>query len=340
MKLWHEDFGKTKDGQSVTRWLMENGQGTRAAVLDYGATLQSLVFYGTDAALGFDDMAGYEAQDAYVGAVIGRFANRIGGGQFCLNGKTYELYVNNGPNHLHGGRVGFDKKIWRTEPREDGLHFFLTSFDKEEGYPGRLDAEVRYALDEEDGLEISYSAKTDSDTLVNLTNHAYFNLNGHDAGTLDGQEVQIFADSFTENDENCLPTGAILSVDGSPMDFREMRLILERINEPDRQLKNGNGYDHNWILRGEGFRECAKARSRKNGITMRVFSDQPGMQFYTANFLKPEKQGKNGARYAPRAAFCMETQGFPDAVRHENFPSPILRAGEKYERRTVFRFEK
>ena len=170
MKLWREDFGRTKDGRTVTRWLMENGQGTRAAVLDYGATLQSLVFCGTDIALGFDDMAGYEAQDAYVGAVIGRFANRIGGGEFCLNGKIYKLYVNNGPNHLHGGRAGFDKKIWRAEPQEDGLHFFLTSPDGEEGYPGRLDAEVRYALDEENGLEISYFAKTESDTLVNLTN--------------------------------------------------------------------------------------------------------------------------------------------------------------------------
>lgn len=340
MRLWHEDFGKTKDGQGVTRWFMENGRGTRAAVLDYGATLQSLLFQGTDVVLGFDDMVGYETQDAYVGAVIGRVANRIGGGRFHLNGKEYKLYVNNAPNHLHGGKAGFDKKIWRTEPREDGLHLFLTSPDGEEGYPGRLDVEVRYALDEEDGLEISYFAKTDCDTLVNLTNHAYFNLNGHDAGTLDGQEVQIFADSFTENDENCLPTGRILPVEGTPMDFREMRPILEQINEPDMQLENGNGYDHNWALDGEGFWECARAHSRRSGITMRVFTDQPGMQFYTANFLKPEREGKGGARYAPRAAFCMETQCFPDAVRHENFPSPILRAGERYERRTVYRFEK
>lgn len=340
MKIWNEDFGRTADGRAVTRWLMENGRGTRAAVLDYGATLQSLVFRGTDVVLGFDDMAGYETQDAYIGAVIGRVANRIGGGQFCLNGAKYQLYVNNGPNHLHGGKVGFDKKLWRTEAKADGLHFFLTSPDGEEGYPGRLDVEVRYALDEEDGLEISYYAETDRDTIVNLTNHAYFNLSGHGAGSLEGQEVQILADSFTENDENCLPTGRILPVEGTPLDFRKMRPVLERIDAPDVQMVHGNGYDHNWILQGNGFRECAQAHSRKTGISMKVFTDQPGMQFYTANFLSPERAGKGGAEYIPRCAFCMETQDFPDAVSHTEFPSPVLRAGKAYRRRTVYRFER
>ncbi|MBQ7103209.1 MAG: galactose-1-epimerase, partial [Anaerotignum sp.] len=189
MKIWKEPFGTTRKGEAVERWWLENKNGTKAAVLTYGATLQSLIYADTDIALGFDTMEGYEAQDAYVGAVIGRFANRIGAGQFTLNGKTYDLYINNGPNHLHGGKEGFDKKIWRAEEQADGLHLFYISPDGEENYPGTLEVEVCYYLDEEDALHISYLAKADQDTVVNLTNHAYFNLSGHGAGNLDDQKV-------------------------------------------------------------------------------------------------------------------------------------------------------
>ena len=338
MNIWKEPFGMTGKGEAVERWWLENKNGTKAAVLTYGATLQSLIFADTDVALGFDDMAGYEAQDAYVGAVIGRFANRIGAGRFTLNGKTYDLYINNGPNHLHGGKEGFDKKIWRAEEQADGLHLFYTSPDGEENYPGTLEVEVCYHLDEEDALHISYKAKADQDTVVNLTNHAYFNLSGHGAGNLDDHKVRIYAGHFTENDENCLPTGEILSVAGTPMDFREMQSVTARIAEDDVQLVRGNGYDHNWIIDGSGFRKCAEAVSETTGINMETWTDQPGMQFYTANYLTPEKKGKDGADYHPRGAFCFETQGFPNATAFEHFPTPVLHVNEVYERKTIFRF--
>ena len=338
MKIWKEPFGMTRKGEAVERWWLENKNDTKAAVLTYGATLQSLIFADTDVALGFDDMAGYEAQDAYVGAVIGRFANRIGAGRFTLNGKTYDLFINNGPNHLHGGKEGFDKKIWRAEEQADGLHLFYTSPDGEENYPGTMEVEICYHLDEEDGLHISYKAKADQDTVVNLTNHAYFNLSGHGAGNLDDHKVCIYADHFTENDENCLPTGEILSVAGTPMDFREMQSVTARIAENDVQLLRGNGYDHNWIIDGSGFRKCAEAVSETTGINMETWTDQPGMQFYTANYLTPEKKGKDGADYHPRGAFCFETQGFPNATSFEHFPTPVLHVNEVYERKTIFRF--
>jgi len=338
MKIWKEPFGMTGKGEAVERWWLENKNGTKAAVLTYGATLQSLIFADTDVALGFDDMAGYEAQDAYVGAVIGRFANRIGAGRFTLNGKTYDLFINNGPNHLHGGKEGFDKKVWRAEEQADGLHLFYTSPDGEENYPGTMEVEVCYHLDEEDALHISYKAKADQDTVVNLTNHAYFNLSGHGAGNLDDHKVCIYAGHFTENDENCLPTGEILSVAGTPMDFREMQSVTARIAEDDVQLVRGNGYDHNWIIDGSGFRKCAEAVSETTGIYMETWTDQPGMQFYTANYLTPEKKGKDGADYHPRGAFCFETQGFPNATAFEHFPTPVLHVNEVYERKTIFRF--
>jgi len=338
MKIWKEPFGMTRKGEAVERWWLENSNGTKAAVLTYGATLQSLIFADTDVALGFDDMAGYEAQDAYVGAVIGRFANRIGAGRFTLNGKTYDLFINNGPNHLHGGKEGFDKKVWRAEEQADGLHLFYTSPDGEENYPGTMEVEVCYHLDEENALHISYKAKADQDTVVNLTNHAYFNLSGHGAGNLDDHKVRIYAGHFTENDENCLPTGEILSVAGTPMDFREMQSVTARIAEDDVQLVRGNGYDHNWIIDGSGFRKCAEAVSETTGINMETWTDQPGMQFYTANYLTPEKKGKDGADYHPRGAFCFETQGFPNATAFEHFPTPVLHVNEVYERKTIFRF--
>lgn len=340
MKLWKEPFGITPSGQAVERWWLENQNGTKAAVLTYGATLQSLLFANTDIVLGFEDMEGYLKQDGYVGAVIGRFANRIGAGRFTLNQKTYQLAVNNGPNHLHGGNEGFDKKLWQAEGKEDGLHLSYTSPDGEEQYPGTLKTEVCYYLDEADGLSIEYHAISDADTILNLTNHAYFNLNGHDAGNLEGHCVQIFADAFTENDADCLPTGRILPVEHTPMDLREMHSILEGLAQEEEQLRRGNGYDHNWVLSGSGFRKAAVAESQTSGITLEAWTDQPGLQFYTANYLIPEKAGKNGAVYQPRCAFCFETQGFPNATSFADFPSPILRAGEIYHRKTLYRIGK
>ena len=336
-------FGQTKTGEAVFAFTLKNKGGASATVLTYGAALQSFVFEGNDVVLGFDHMADYEAQDKYMGAIVGRVANRIGGGTFTLSGTEYALYCNNGANHLHGGAEGFDKKNWTADIEEDGLCLRYTSCNKEEGYPGTLCTEVRYFLDEENQLIIDYQAVCDTDTLVNLTNHSYFNLKGHEAGNLAGHMVQIPADFYTENDADCLPTGVIASVEGTPMDFREPHEILERIDADFEQLQNGKGYDHNWIPKGydgESIRECASAYCEESGILLEVFSDQPGIQFYTGNFLDGEIKGKNKAVYGKRSGFCFEAQGFPNAPAYGHFPSAVLHQGEWYHRKTIFAFSK
>lgn len=340
MKITKELFGKTKTGDEVQRFTLENQKGTQAKILTYGGIVQAFVFQGVDVVLGFDTVAGYEAQDGYIGAILGRFANRIGGGEFCLNGKTYPLFVNNGPNHLHGGREGFDRKLWRADAKAEGLTLSYTSVDGEEGYPATLTVAVTYALDEEDGLSITYEAQADGDTVVNLSNHSYFNLSGHDQGTLSDHEVQLFAKAFTENDENALPTGEIRSVVGTPMDFTMPRDLLADIDQDYDQLIFGNGYDHNWIIDGDGFRLCAIGKSRETEIVLSVFTDQVGVQMYTANFLQLQHEGKGGAVYPRRGAVCFETQGFPNATSHGHFPTAVLRQGEVYRKRTVYQLRK
>ncbi len=336
-------FGQTKTGEAVFAFELTNRNDMKVTVLTYGAAVQGICFDGTDVVLGYDNMAGYEAQDKFMGAIAGRFANRIGGGTFALNGTTYTLYCNDGENHLHGGKEGFDKKNWTADIEEDAICLRYTSPNGEEGYPGTLCTEVRYMLDDENRLTIDYRAVSDDDTIVNLTNHSYFNLKGHDAGTLEGHQVMIPAAFYTENDSACLPNGVIASVEGTPMDFRAPHEILERIGEDFVQLKNGHGYDHNWIpdgFDGETVRKCAEAYCPETGICMEVYSDQPGMQFYSGNFLGGEVKGKDGAVYGYRSGFCFETQGFPNAAAFGHFPSPVLRQGDMYHRQTIFAFSK
>lgn len=335
-------FGTTADGRTVNIYRITNKKGSYVEVLDYGCTLQSICVpdrNGTlvDVCLGYDTVAEYEENDGYLGAFIGRYANRIGKGKFTLNGKEYSLAVNNGPNHLHGGEKGFDKVVWGTCVASDRLLFSHTSPDGDEGYPGNLTLSVSYEFDDNDTLTLTYDALCDADTVVNFTNHCYFNLNGQGTGTATDLWLQVKASEFTENDENCLPTGKILSVESTPFDFRKEKPICRDIDADDQNLKNGSGYDHNFVLDGEGLRDIAELRSEKTGIAMTTRTTQPGVQVYTANFLT-KRQGKGGTVYAPRDAVCLETQHFPDGVHHENFPSCVLKKDEEYRQITQYAF--
>lgn len=319
-------FGKLSDGTAVSAATV-SAYGAEITVLDYGGTLQSLVVPSPSGApvnvvLGYDDAQGYERGNAFFGATIGRVGNRIGGGAFTLNGREYTLAKNDGENHLHGGVMGFHRQLWHMEARENRVVLTRRSPDGEEGYPGNLDVCVTYLLEPGPCLRIVYEARTDRDTLVNLTNHSYFNLNG--GGSVLGHILQIPADRFCEGDESVLPTGRLLPVDGTPFDFREPKAIGAEIGSGHPQLRFTYGYDHNYCLSG---RRAAVLTGDQSGVTMTVETDQPGMQVYSANFLTPK-----------HTAVCLETQCWPDAIHHPDFPSPILRADEQYRSETVFRF--
>lgn len=291
-------FGHTKQGQTVTAYRLENRAGMQVTVLDYGATIQSLRVPDrqgelTDVVLGYDTVAEYEENGGYLGATIGRVGNRIGGAEFSLNGKRYPLAKNDGENHLHGGIKGFDKQMWNVEVREDALVCSRLSPDGEEGYPGNLWVQVTFTLREANALSIQYEARAEGDTLVNLTNHSYFNLDG--GGSVLDHELQVFASRITENDAGCLPTGRLLEVEETPFDFRIPKQIGAEINADDAQLRCGGGYDHNYVLSG---RRAAVLRSGRSGIEMTVETDQPGMQVYTANGLT-QRPGKPGHHHGP-----------------------------------------
>lgn len=334
-------FGKTQGGEPVTAYCIENTNGAQAVILNYGATLQSLKVPNraggfTDVVLGYDTIAEYEAGDGYLGATIGRFGNRIAKGSFELNGKRYALAVNNGPNHLHGGAKGFDKYVWGAKVQANTLVLSRLSPDGEEGYPGNLQVSVEYTLENDNSLRIVYRAVCDADTVVNLTNHSYFNLNG--GGTVLGHTLTLMADQFSENDENTLPTGRMLSVEGTPFDFRTEKPIGQQIHAPDTQLTRCSGYDHNFVIRGEGPRFFALLASEQSGICMETLTCRPAVQLYTANFLTP-RTGKGGIAMQQQDAVCLETQGFPNAPCIPGFPSAVLAAGEEYHSETVYRFK-
>lgn len=342
MSVQVKEFGKTADGRTVNVYRITNKNGAYVDVLDYGCTLQTICVPDkdgnlVDVCLGYDTVAEYEKHDGYLGAFIGRHGNRIKEGKFTLNGVDYTLAVNNGPNHLHGGLKGFDKVVWGTSVASDRLIFSHTSPDGDEGYPGNLMMSVIYSFDDHNVLTLSYDAVCDADTVVNFTNHCYFNLNGQGTGTVTDLLLQINADAFTENDDNCLPTGKIVPVDGTPFDFRTAKPIGQDINADDQNIKNGKGYDHNFILFGEGMRDVAVLSSEKTGIVMTTRTTQPGVQIYTGNFLT-DRDGKGGTKYGFRDAVCLETQHYPDAVHHDNFPSTILKKGEEFHQETQYVF--
>ena len=331
-------------------YTLKNAHGLELKVIDYGGIILSLKVPGRngtfdDVVLGYDSLAGYLRSSPYFGAIIGRYGNRIGGGRFTLDGKTYTLAKNNGPNHLHGGLKGFDKVVWDAAPFEGadsvGLVFRYTSPDGEEGYPGTVRATVTYTLTDRNELIFDYSATTDRATPVNLTQHSYFNLAGDGKGEILGHVVTLNADRFTPVDSTLIPTGEIRSVAGTPFDFRTPTAIGARIALDDEQLRYGRGYDHNFALNkgaDAGPTLAARVYEPASGRVMEIYTTEPGLQFYSGNFLDGTLRGKNGVVYRHRYGFAMETQHFPDSPNKPSFPSTTLRPGEQYRSRTIYKF--
>ncbi len=339
--LKKSSFGTSLDGQPVDLYTLTNANGLIARITNYGTIITELHTPDrdgklADVVLGFDKLDPYLQKHPFFGAVAGRVANRIAKGQFTLDGRTYRLAVNNGPNHLHGGLKGFDKKVWQAEPQSgSAVKFTYTSPDGEEGSPGTLAVAITMALTDANELRIDYSATTDKPTPVNLTNHSYFNLGG--AGDVLGHELMLAADSFTPSDANLIPTGEIKSVKGTPMDFTKPK----RIGADFGKLTNTPvGYDHNFVLNsgGKALALAARAYEPKSGRVMETLTTEPGVQLYTGNFLNGTLTGKHGVVYAQHAGFCLETQHFPDAVNQPAFPSIILRPGQTYRQTTIYRF--
>lgn len=338
------DFGKMPGGGGVSIYTLTNSHGMEARIITYGGILVSLKTPDrkgmlADVVLGHDDLAGYVADSkTYFGALIGRYANRIGHAQFSLAGATYTLPKNDGENSLHGGPQGFDKHVWTGRELTDGVELTYLSKDGEAGYPGNLTAVVTYRLTEDNRLQIHYTATTDKATVVNLTNHSYWNLKGE--GEALGQLVTLNADRFTPVDAGLIPTGELKPVAGTPFDFRNATAPGARIGEADPQLKLGNGYDHNWVLNktGSGLTFAARVEDTSTGRVMEVYSDQPGIQFYTGNFLDGTVRGKGGTLAKQHTALCFETQHYPDTPNKPSFPSAELKPGQKYDTTTEFRF--
>jgi aldose 1-epimerase len=340
-------FGADADGKAVDAFTLRNANGLELTAITYGGIITSLKTpdrrgASGDIVLGFDSMAGYLKPPPFFGAIIGRYGNRIAKGRFTLDGKPYPLATNNGPNHLHGGNRGFDKVIWNAQPLvgKTGVVFSRTSADGEEGYPGALAVRVTYELTDKNELAIEYFATTDKPTPVNLTQHSYFNLADGGASDIFNHQLTINADRYTPVDDTLIPTGELASVQGTPFDFRTATAIGARINADHPQLKNGQGYDHNWVLnrRGDGLQLAARVVEPSSGRTLEVSTTEPGLQFYAGNFLDGTITGKNGHVYKRRSAFCLETQHYPDSPNHPAFPSTILRPGQEYRSRTVFTF--
>jgi aldose 1-epimerase len=346
--ITHRPFGKVS-GKTVQLYTLRNSNGVEAAITNYGGIVVSLKTPDrngnfADVVLGFDSLDGYTKEHPYFGAIVGRYGNRIAKGRFTLNGVEYKLAVNNGENALHGGLKGFDKVVWT--PKEissaegPALELTYVSKDGEEGYPGTLTATVRYTLTSDNELRLDYTATTDKDTVVNLTNHSYFNLAGQGTGDILNHEIQIFADRFTPVDEGLIPTGELKSVAGTPFDFRQPHKIGERINAKDDQIQRGKGYDHNFVLNGRmgELHPAARVTEATSGRIMEVSTTQPGVQFYTGNFLDGSVKGKGGTAYQFRWGFCLETQHFPDSPNQPKFPSTVLKPGETYKSTTIYKF--
>jgi aldose 1-epimerase len=343
-------WGRTDDGTPVRRYTLTNSHGMRVRILTYGGVIQSLRVpdrrgQGTNVVLGFDNLGDYLTQSPYFGAIIGRYANRIGGGRFTLDGRTYTLPTNDGPNTLHGGTVGFDKHVWAATSfaRDDtaGLVLRFTSPDGDMGFPGTLSTQVTYTLNQQNQLRMDYRATTSKATVINLTNHAYFNLAGEGSGDVYSQRLKIRAKQFTPVDETLIPTGRVADVAGTPLDFRRSTAIGKRIRSGNQQLVFGRGYDHNWVLdrsSGGGLQQAAQARDPKSGRVLTVTTTEPGLQFYSGNFLDGTLVGTSGRMYRQGDAFTLETQHFPDSPNHPNFPSTVLRPGDTFTSSTVYGF--
>ena len=341
-------FGATADGEAVHSYTLRNASGIEMRVISLGGVITHLKTPDrngvmADIVLGLDSVDAYLKESPYFGAIIGRYGNRIGKARFAIDGTEYRLAANNGPNHLHGGVKGFDKVVWNAEPSETSegsrITFTRMSPDGEEGYPGALHTKVTYTLTHDNDLVIEYEATTDAPTHVNLTHHSYFNLAGHNRGDILGHQLMIDADRYTPVDDTLIPTGELAPVAGTPFDFRELTPIGARIAQAgNEQLVFGKGYDHNWVLNGSGFRRAARVVEPTSGRTLEVATTEPGLQFYSGNFLDGSITGKDGAVYAHRSGFCLETQHFPDTPNQPAFPTTLLKPGETYRTRTVYTF--
>ncbi|MDR1371905.1 MAG: galactose mutarotase [Dysgonamonadaceae bacterium] len=346
-RLQRQDFIKIVDGKQVDLFTLKNQHGAEVAITNYGAKIVSLVVPGkrkriVDVVLGKNSIDEYlNDQEPYFGAVCGRTANRIAKGYFRLDGKEYHLAINNGPNNLHGGYKGFNAVVWDARQIDSKtLELSYLSPDGEEGYPGNLSVTVTYTLTEENELKINYQATTDKATLVNLTNHSYFNLKGEGNKSIRYTQLEINADYYLPTNDVSIPLGLPELVEDTPFDFREIRPILMQIDFEHTQLIFGNGYDHTYILRkgGDGLNFCAKAYDYESGVIMEVFTTEPSVHFYTGNFLDGSFIAKNGHRYPRRSAFCLETQHFPDSIHHPDYPTTVLKPGETFRSETVYKF--
>lgn len=342
------DYGVTPKGDSIKKYTLSNKNGMKVEVINFGGIITSLTAPDRngkyeDVVLGFTKPEGYfDGNPYYFGALIGRYGNRIANAKFTLDGKTYEINKNDGPNSLHGGKEGFHTRFWNIEVVKDAkfptLKLSYTSADGEEGYPGKLTTTVFYMLTDDNALEISYEAETDKPTVVNLTQHSYFNLSGNFTKTITDHELQINADHFLPVNETLIPTGEQKAVKGTPFDFTVSKPIGKDISADDDQLKKGKGYDHNWILNGKGLRSIAKVYHQGTGRSMEVFTDEPGVQFYSGNFLDGKFDTKTGGKNEFRTGFCLETQHFPDSPNQPSFPSTELKPGQKYHSKTIYKF--
>jgi aldose 1-epimerase len=346
-------FGHLPDGRPVMLYSLVNSRGMRVDIADYGALIVRLFAHDRngrldDVVLGYDTLDAYLRSSPYFGAVVGRYANRIAEGRFTLDGHTYQLATNNAPGgipcHLHGGKTGFDKVLWQAEPSMQGntptLRLRYLSPDGEEGYPGNLRVTVTYALTEDDTLRIEYEATTDKATPVNLSQHSYFNLKGEGQGDILDHVMTIHAPHITPVKAGLIPTGEMAAVEGTPFDFTSPRSIGERIDAPDEQIRLGGGYDHSWVLDNPEGRlvHAVTVSEPASGRRMEVWTEEPGVQFYSGNFLSGTHVGKSGRAYPRRAGFCLETQHFPDSPNQPSFPNTILRPGERYRSITLYRF--
>jgi aldose 1-epimerase len=338
-------FGQLPDGTAIESYTLHNAQGASARVITYGATLTELHVPDRngktgDVVLGFDSLEGYLGQHPYFGATIGRYGNRIAKGKFTLDGKEYDLFLNNGPNSLHGGQIGFNRRVWKAEElkEKDGaaVRFSYLSKDGEENYPGNLNVSVTYTLTNTNELKLQYSAETDKDTVLNVTNHSYFNLSGTDTGNILKYVLYINADKYTPVDSTLIPTGELASVVGMPLDFLKPTAIGARIGE----LKEIGGYDHNYVLNGKAgtLRVAAKVSDPESGRVMEVLTTEPGVQFYSAIGLNGSIKGKGGVAYEKYGAICLETQHYPDSPNRPNFPSTVLKPGTKFQSETIYKF--
>lgn len=339
-------FEKTIDNKKTDLYILKNKNGMEAAITNYGGRLVSLLVRGTagkmtDVVAGFASVEGFQhSTEPYFGATIGRYGNRIANGKFKLNGKEYTLYKNNGPNTLHGGKKGYQDVVWDAKQINDTtLQLNYLSKDMEEGFPGNLNIKVTYALTNDNCLKINYEATTDKTTVVNLTNHAFFNLNGAGNGSILNHQVQINADDYTPVDSTLIPSGKIVSVSGTPFDFRKTTAIGARVNDNNEQLKNGKGYDHNFVLNKHNMNTpVATVKGDKSGIVMEVYTEEPGLQFYSGNFMHSKNSMKAGKKDDYRTAFAMETQHFPDSPNQPQFPTTVLKPGQTYKTQSCYKF--